>query len=328
MDLAPVDVGILTVIPAELEAARLALGLPLSARHKEQDGTVYHHGTIHSRLTARDYSLVLGCVGFSGNYDSATSTTALLKDYCPTAVFLVGIAAGIRGKVKIGDAVLSDRVVAFEPGAAVRAPGGDSALQPRPEMTRVPHAMRQDVVNYRYDAARLSASLASTGVPVPTPPPGEEDAYCKHVATQLSVRDATIASGELLLRDPSKLLVLRETMHGKIEVGEMEAVGFVNACSRVPELRWLVIRGISDFGDELKNDAFQPFAAGVAAAALADFLAYGLELPPHPATRHRLPRDTTPPARPSAVSARRLFDLATDGCPMRTGVSPEEKGRT
>jgi hypothetical protein len=41
---------------------------------------------------------------------------------------------------------------------------------------------------------------------------------------------------------------------------------------------WLVIRGISDFGDELKDDRFHGFASCAAAAVLHDFVAHGLDL--------------------------------------------------
>ena len=40
----------------------------------------------------------------------------------------------------------------------------------------------------------------------------------------------------------------------------------------------LVIRGISDFGDRLKNDMFHLFAAKMAAVATHNFIAYGLDL--------------------------------------------------
>jgi hypothetical protein len=67
----PVDVAVLTVIPAELEAARLALGLDDRAREKAEDGTNYFHGAVASELTGRDYAVVVACIGGAGNPGAA-----------------------------------------------------------------------------------------------------------------------------------------------------------------------------------------------------------------------------------------------------------------
>ena len=110
------------------------------------------------------------------------------------------------------------------------------------------------------------------------------------------------------------LLHVRENVHGKIEVGEMEAAGFVEAC-RPGDVQWLVVRGISDFGDTLKNDAFHDLAARAAATVLVDFLTHGLELDlpraPWPAAIATIDtavtepeRDEVPPPRPTRHLAR------------------------
>ena len=101
----------------------------------------------------------------------------------------------------------------------------------------------------------------------PPPRPGEKTS------------SAPIASGEKLLRDQSKLLAVRE-LHGKTEVGEMEAAGVVEACRRGP-VPWMVIRGISDFGDEFKDDRFHTFASCAAAAVLHGVSAAHLRPQPH-----------------------------------------------
>lgn len=56
-------------------------------------------------------------------------------------------AQGEQVEVVIGDVVLSDRVIAYEPAALVRTASGTQE-QPRPEIDRAPHAMLQDVASY------------------------------------------------------------------------------------------------------------------------------------------------------------------------------------
>lgn len=270
------DVAILTVIPAELHAALAAFGIPETSRRKDRSGTVYYYGQVASQLGGRPFSVVVGCIGMAGNPSAAAAAAEFIQIHQPRAFFLLGIAAGIRGKVKIGEVVFSDRIVAYEPAALVRE-GAQSWAEPRPEMDRLPHAMNQDLMAYRADPARLAERVQRLGLQVPRPPPGQEAEFQRHVAGAAALRIATIASGEKLLRDPAKLHAVRAQLHGKVEAGEMESAGVVAACSR-RGIPWLVARGISDFGDQLKSDTFHGYAAGMAAVMLADFIEHGLEL--------------------------------------------------
>ncbi|WP_404821810.1 phosphorylase family protein [Pseudomonas umsongensis] len=83
------------------------------------------------------------------------------------------------------------------------------------------------------------------------------------------VSPLTIASGELLTRDPELFAGLR-ALHDKGCVAEMEAYGVVDACLKqnVPAL---VIRGISDFEDSSKVNTFHKVASEVAAIAGIDY---------------------------------------------------------
>jgi nucleoside phosphorylase len=119
-----VDVVILTVIPAELDAARRVLKIDDLDREKDTDGTVYFRGAVRSELTGRDYAIALGCIGGTGNPSAAAAATSAIATYRPHVVLLMGIAAGLRDKVRIGEVVLSDRVVAYQPAALVRTASG------------------------------------------------------------------------------------------------------------------------------------------------------------------------------------------------------------
>lgn len=68
--------------------------------------------------------------------------------------------------------------------------------------------------------------------------------------------------------------MMRTTLHGKIDVAEMEAAGIATACNRA-STPYLVIRGISDFGDGEKNDGAHLLAATAAAIVAIDFAEHG-----------------------------------------------------
>ena len=184
---------------------------------------------------------------------------------------MVGIAAGLRGKCRLGEVVLSDRVIAYEPAAATVAEGVSTEI-PRPDAFRAAHSIQQDVTSYLSDAGLHERLLRYPVIPAA----GFPDIKADLVAKALAVRSATIASGEKLLRDPQKFQAIR-SLHGKIEVAEMEAAGVAAACHR-SGTSFLVVRGISDFGDSVKDDRFHDIAATGAAIIAVDFIREGLHL--------------------------------------------------
>ncbi|WP_437938840.1 protein kinase domain-containing protein [Sorangium sp. So ce341] len=280
MSRAPVDVIVVTIIPPELRAAVAALGLREADREADAAGTIYYRGAVRSAQSGQELQVAVTCVGSAGNPHAAAATRDAIAWGRPRAVLLAGIAAGMRGKVRLGDVVLAERVVSYEPAALVAASAG-SRVEARPESEELPHAMNQYVVDYHPDSERLSRLLGRIDGSLPQPPTGAGS----ELAPTIEIRRGTIASGEKLLRDQAGMQALRE-LHGEIIAVDMESAGFVAACRRDPIL-WLIIRGISDFGDAHKDDRLHGVAASRAAAVLADFLAFGLDLAPRPPTRQR-----------------------------------------
>jgi len=256
------EIAILTVIPEELRRALNAFNIRfIKDCRKAENGTNYWHGSVRSQIVNRNYSVVVTCIGHAGNYDCTAATSDVISEYEPKVVLLMGIAAGLRDRIKIGEVVLSERVVAYETAAIDIDEEGKERMVSRPDMPRIEYTIEQDVARYeaslglnRVERKFQSKTLGGT---YPAPSEGKEEEYQNHVATEANIRTTTIASGEKLLRNPSVLYRLRWHMHGRIEVGEMEAAGLQTAC-RHHQLPWLVIRGISDFGDKLKDDRFLP----------------------------------------------------------------------
>ena len=102
--------------------------------------------------------------------------------------------------------------------------------------------MIQDVHAYRADPNRLTGAFRRANGDFPKAPEGKEEEFREHVANSIKWHLGTIASGEKLLRDPSKLITIRNEMQGKTEAGEMEAAGVVEACRR-KNVPWLCSTG-------------------------------------------------------------------------------------
>ena len=268
------DIVVLTVIPPELRAIREALEISDQDRIKEDNGTIYDRCSIFSNSQKREYHVALGCIAEAGNQGSAVATTAAIQRWKPQAVLLMGIAAGIRKKVKIGQVVFSERVVGYESAAWKIDEDKYSYEEPRPEIERWSHSIAQDVSSYLADFknAQVTDRFLFMDGSFPQPPEKDQDS----IVQMIEVTTSTIASGEKLLRDSTRL-VRFHGIHGKTEVAEMEALGFVEACRR-ERVDWLVVRGISDFGDQFKSDKFHRLATLASATVLVDFLHYGLNL--------------------------------------------------
>lgn len=268
-----VDVLVLTALPIELEAAREALGLASeSSPMRSPSGTYIWRGSLPLTSRAHDLTVGLCCLGTAGNLGAAAVVAELLGPLSPHLVVMVGIAAGMRTKRRLGEVIVHEEIVAYEPAALIQTPEGH-AVQARPRTWRTAHAVTQDVVSYlaqgRSIAARVDRVLAARGITWTS----ASTAAPADVVHRLTVGLATIGSGEKLLRDAIVWDTLR-AIHGKIDVAEMEAAGVAEACeqSGVP---CVVVRGISDFGDSTKHDGYHRLASVVAAEVAMDFLRSG-----------------------------------------------------
>lgn len=266
----PVEVLLLTALPVELQASLDILGAADKAATKTANGMNYWR-TWTRRESGVDRALAVACFGSAGNVDAAASTAALIAELKPRVVVMVGIAAGMRDKCKLGEVVIADRIVAYE-GAALISEQGETRTMSRHDLYRTPYEVQQDIVAYLAGEeslrSRIQAAYLLADIRFP------EDVEAGSVGLDLVPRLATIASGEKLLRDPDKFRALRD-IHGKIEVAEMEAAGIATACFQAGALH-MVVRGISDYGDEKKDDRFHALAAKAAAVVAVDFIRNGL----------------------------------------------------
>ncbi|WP_309732854.1 hypothetical protein [Chamaesiphon sp. OTE_75_metabat_556] len=281
-----VDIVVLTVIGQELSAVKSALDIQETPDNRIKisgSNTTYLYGEIFSERIQKSYSLALGCIGSPGNPNSSSATTEAISEFEPKLLVLVGIAAGIKGTLRLGEVVFAERIVGYESATLDRLKDGIQIVKPRTEMVTVPNGINQSVVFYLADKNqnqnRLNSSFTSIGGNFPTLS-NEDRSHLqeRNIIQEIEIDRCTIASGEKLIKDPTVLQNIRDNLHGRVKAGEMEATGFAGACNRMNK-DWLVIRGVSDFGDPYKSDVFQPLASQTAATVLADFLKHGIDLP-------------------------------------------------
>jgi nucleoside phosphorylase/tetratricopeptide (TPR) repeat protein len=266
------DVGILTVIPVELQAVQDALSVQPRDRCRLA-GSIYWKGKLYSTLLDRDITFILHCLSKPSQASASEGVTKMIDAFSPKVLILVGIAAGYPTKVKIGDAIVPSDIADLS--VKVREEG---IFKQRPRITHLPHPISQMIASFRFDRQKFLGDFSKQFGPAIVPKPGQEEDFAAHVTFEPKIHDNALASADTLFRDATVWPELIK-IHQNIRAADMESGGFVRSCSdRYPQVPWIVIRGISDLGDTLKNDDFHRLASCAAATSLEAFIRDGLDL--------------------------------------------------
>jgi nucleoside phosphorylase len=262
------DVAIVAVIGKELQAVLRALGrLPDASADQKSQKSSYWFSNI-DRTNGPPLSAVATVVGEARNVPAALTVARLTNDFDLRLVMLIGIAAGVRGKVKLGDVVFAKQVHDYE------------GL--RLELTRWPFWFWRRVVR----RPRPKSWLVNQRILIPITQFNQTRMYnlwqglMQNVSQEESPRawqnaplnflDGTIAAGEKLIADGS-LFRMYKGVDEDIRAGAMEDSGFVQA-AEAADVPWCIFRGVSDFGDFTKNKEWHLGAALAAASAGITFL--------------------------------------------------------
>lgn len=273
------DLGILTVVGVELQAMLVAFGAA-GQQPEERNHRKYWRAKIYSPNEGRNLDVVVGFCGKPGTVSAALQTVRFLREFSPALLVLAGIAAGDKkAKFKLGDVVIGVKVADLSVG---QVENGKTRV--RPTIPDLPSDVAQLVRSFSCDEAELGRRalevLKSLGKPLEQPSDAKAlKRFNKTVSRPPRVRDCVIGSGNLLVRDGDKFTEY-QTIEPQIRAIEMEAAGMVHALEDMGgQQAWLVVRGISDFGDKKKDKLFdaQPYASVTAAVYVRLFAENGFD---------------------------------------------------
>lgn len=260
-----IDVAIITIIKPELDAAKIAFGIPLERREdKYIDGFRYWEFS-HRNSEGINIKMVLTMVGKPRSNECINACNKLFGIYQVDLCILVGIAAGIEGILNLGDAVSATEIINYE-GQRLEPTGPKK----RPVSYSLERRIERDLLNY--DPEKLQwHSRINPLIQANKLFNSDQNHY---VSFSPNFKTCVILSGDKLLADGS-LSTYREEYHDKALAFEMEGSGFASVCEE-HSISWMVFRGISDFGDPKKpeTDKFQTAYALTAAMASLMFVEY------------------------------------------------------
>lgn len=265
----PVDIIVFTVTDTELPAVKIALDIdPLVREDDNPHGIRIWKRKIQQTDPKRDVSLMLVFIGEQTNHASGVACTAIFSKYHPHTAVLIGVAAGVKKKVKLLDVVAATEIIYYE----------HQSLHPEgPQKRPIPYpldpVMKRNLSNYFPDAHSWHKTFKTTLRKLKK----FNKTLKKTRVYNPRFERGVILSGEKLIRDGT-LPELAKDYHDKTMAAEEEAGGFCKACEE-HNIPWLVFRGISDFGDPSKTKKVQSMAALAAATAAATFLKTDFRFP-------------------------------------------------
>lgn len=246
------DIGVLTVISTEARAVSAVLRGGTARRERlEANGLCFEEATI--LVDERRLKLVHLRSLRPGQVPAALAVGALLSYCSPAVLALTGIAGGIHPDVRLGDVVIGEEIISYDPyketAYGVRRRG---STQPIPSST-------QRAIN-RFFSQRGEPCQVST-----IDPDGVRRAF--------GVFHGPIGSGSAVVA--TEVSMVREylsNVNDKTLAVETEAAGASWALyERIDSHRetgWLVVRGISDLANADKTDSYHEVAAWRAARVL------------------------------------------------------------
>lgn len=238
--------GIVTALPIELDAVLEHFEF----EKVKKEFRSYYVGDFCSEVNSNCYSIVAVQSLYAGNTPSAIVTKDLIHDWNPKYIIMIGIAGGYHeDELNLGDVVIADQIFDYDYTKEY-----EGFSQKRPRIGHSDRYLLQCVTNFRWKLPILNIDC----------PDGSENTP-KYVISNIATGNKVIASNEMKER-------IKEH-HGKITAIEMEAGGVVEAAGQLKSpVGILIIRGISDFGDEDKDDNWHEYSAKSAAKFFFDFL--------------------------------------------------------
>lgn len=249
------DIGIIIALQEEFDLFFPEIRKLCKFDRDEKTGDVAYLFTQPSDNPDKPYNCVASFVGRMGPTEAALATQQMITKWNPRNIVMLGLAAGISKDVRLGDIIVADSVDSYADrgrmGEANDIEFSGQVYQCSAELTRF-------VDNFKFTntplheswrrncSQRLRRSMPKQAL--------EELNRAGLVSLKPTYHIGPLASGPFVVASSS----FREKLlkRNRIFLGvEMEAGGMMTAIRKhADQQRSLVIRGVSDYGDERKKE--------------------------------------------------------------------------
>ncbi|WP_338050303.1 histidine kinase [Rhizobium mesosinicum] len=246
------DLAIITALDTVEFEAVLRLPLSWEPLRLQHDETRYQSGTLNTQNGTK--SIIAAAAPRMGIAASAILSAKIIHQFRPRYLAMVGICAGRADKVSIGDLIIAEPTWDWGSGKVVSVDG-------EPKFLPSPHQLDLDP-----DTASLMKMLAKDGALLSEV---RRSASGNRPRTDLTAHVGPLVSGAAVVAHKPAFDALLDQHRGILGVDmEVYSVAAAAQGSARPRPKFLVIKGVSDFADEKKDDDFQEYAASVSAQFL------------------------------------------------------------
>lgn len=202
-------------------------------------------------------NVVARLVGSMGIAEAQLAADRALTKWKPKVIINIGIAASLHNDLKLGDVLVADQVDGYDANLkAVPNDEGSWSLQHRGTVFHGDHHLLEHVKQFQFTHRNLYNSWRSSSRDIQHELIPQVDIMklkSQQVIGDLPSLDiGHLASGSIV-GAASKFTNFLKSRDGTLRALEMEASGMArSAAKRTQPISWLVIRGISDLGDERK----------------------------------------------------------------------------
>lgn len=238
------DLAIITALSSpEFESVmRLAEWKPCPVK-----GDSSHYSEATFSTSQKSLKVIAACAPQMGMPAAAVLATKLISNFHPRYLAMIGITAGVKGEVELGDILVADP--SWDWGSGKRRGSEDGFfLDPEPMPERLDPHVRALFMDVQRDSSLLSTVRALW--------PGEKP------STDLHLHIGPCASGACVLADGITIDDIKR--HSRKLIGvEMETYAVMHAAANAIDPRPFAfsMKGVCDFGDKNKQDVSQAYAA-------------------------------------------------------------------
>lgn len=178
---------------------------------------------------------------------SAAISMKIIHKFNPKLLIMTGIAAGVEGKVNLGDVIIPNQIWDWGSGKLTDSENGTT------------HLFDPEVMSVDVELINEVKEISSRGLYADEIKKNHQG---NTPSNALAIHVGPIASGASVLADSSTIELIKEQKRSVVGV-EMEAYGVLVAskfCGKNPTMA-LIIKSVCDFANAHKNDTWQKYAA-------------------------------------------------------------------
>lgn len=229
----------------------------------KNDPTIYYKTDL--RKDDRKINVLAACVEQMGMTATAVLSAKIIQIFKPKYLIMGGICAGLKERgVNYGDIIVADQSWDYGSGKMKDVPGDGSGLketlvEPDPRPISLSASLKAKINSFLRRDDIISRIQNECRYPKPK--------------TVLSAVMGPMASGSYVISSSIKLDEIKRTQRKLIGV-EMEGYGLYYACehNQDQQVKGLMVKSVSDFGDTHKGDDYQDYSSYTSARFIYYFI--------------------------------------------------------